>query len=107
MLGGCAWFVNFRKDKQEAKGIRADNRQKEMDLSKMYVDEEGGLSVLFLAGCASSRKATSSLQLTAYGLQETRDSLREEPTNEARAEPSLLELCLARRRKTTVKSPKI
>ena len=29
----------FRKDKQEAKGIRADNRQKEMDLSKMYVDE--------------------------------------------------------------------
>ena len=38
---------------------------------------------------------------------ETRDSLREEPTNEARAEPSLLELCLARRRKTTVKSLKI
>ena len=41
LLGGCAWFVNFRKDKQEAGGIRADNRQKEMDLSKMYVDEEG------------------------------------------------------------------
>ena len=39
LLGGCAWFVNFRKDKQEAGGIRADNRQKEMDLSKMYVDE--------------------------------------------------------------------
>ena len=39
LLGGCAWFVNFRKDKQEAKGIRVDNRQKEMDLSKMYVDE--------------------------------------------------------------------
>lgn len=32
-------IVNFRKDKQEAGGIRADNRQKEMDLSKMYVDE--------------------------------------------------------------------
>jgi hypothetical protein len=32
----------FRKDKQEAKGIRADNRQKDMNLSKMYVDEEGG-----------------------------------------------------------------
>ena len=64
LLGGCAWFVNFRKDKQEAKGIRADNRQKDMNrrtserrgragsdypereggnakrnLSKMYVDE--------------------------------------------------------------------
>lgn len=23
-------------------GLKADNRQKEMDLSKMYVDEEGG-----------------------------------------------------------------
>ena len=31
LLGGCAWFVNFRKDKQEAKGIRADNRQKDMN----------------------------------------------------------------------------
>ena len=39
MLGGCAWVVNYRKDKQEAKGIRADNRQKDMNLSKMYVDE--------------------------------------------------------------------
>ena len=32
-------MVNYRKDKQEAKGIRADNRQKDMNLSKMYVDE--------------------------------------------------------------------
>ena len=39
LLGGCAWFVNFRKDKQEAKGIRADNRQKDMNLSKDYVTE--------------------------------------------------------------------
>ena len=37
-----------------------------------------GLSVLCWAGCASSRKATSSLQLTAYGLQETRDTVREQ-----------------------------
>ena len=28
--------------------------------------------------CGSSRKATSSLQLTAYGLQETRDTVREQ-----------------------------
>lgn len=64
LLGGCAWVVNFRKDKQEARGIVADNRQKDMNrrtserrdqaglgfpereggnakrnLSKMYVDE--------------------------------------------------------------------
>lgn len=39
LLGGCAWVVNWRKDKQEAKGIVADNRQKDMNLSKMYVDE--------------------------------------------------------------------
>ena len=31
--------MNFRKDKQEAKGIRADNRQKDMNLSKDYVTE--------------------------------------------------------------------
>ena len=31
--------MNFRKDKQEAGGIRADNRQKEMELGKAYVDE--------------------------------------------------------------------
>ena len=76
-----------------------------------------GLSVLCLAGCASSRKATERFFAEQSGkaerrvesseLREARDSLREEPTNEARAEPSLLELCLARRRKTTVKSPKI
>ena len=39
LLGGCAWFVNARKDRQEARGIVADNRQKDMNLSKMYVDE--------------------------------------------------------------------
>ena len=37
-----------------------------------------GLSVLCWTGCASSRKATSSLQLTAYGLHETRDTVREQ-----------------------------
>ena len=35
-------MLDRKKHRQEAKGIRADNRQKEMDLSKMYVDEEGG-----------------------------------------------------------------
>lgn len=39
LLGGCAWFVNWRKDKQEAKGLKADNRMKDMELAKMYVDE--------------------------------------------------------------------
>ena len=39
LLGGCAWVVNARKDRQEARGIVADNRQKDMNLSKMYVDE--------------------------------------------------------------------
>ena len=35
-------------------------------------------AVLCLAACSVSRKATSSLQLTAYGLQETRDTVREQ-----------------------------
>ena len=37
-----------------------------------------GLSALCWTSCASSRKATSSLQLTAYGLHETRDTVREQ-----------------------------
>ena len=48
-----------------------------------------GLSVLFLAGCASSRKATERLRVESSELREARDSLREEPTNEARAETKL------------------
>lgn len=39
LLSSCSWFYNWRKDKQEAKGLKKDNKQKDMDLSKMYVDE--------------------------------------------------------------------
>jgi len=39
LLNGCGWFVNWRKDKQEAKGIVADNKLKEMELAKRYVDD--------------------------------------------------------------------
>ena len=35
-------------------------------------------AVLCLTACSVSRKATSSLQLTAYGLHETRDTVREQ-----------------------------
>ena len=35
-------------------------------------------AVLCWTSCGSSRKATSSLQLTAYGLHETRDTVREQ-----------------------------
>ena len=142
LLGGCAWFVNFRKDKQEAKGIRADNRQKEMDLSKMYVDEFNlnivvpltivdlchdsaklmrawlcarcsigcnrefrswshrlsactmrlkgltaaliGLSVLFLAGCASTRQATSSHSEQVKVLSQETEQVRAESFELAR-----------------------
>ena len=66
-----------------------------------------GLSVLCSISCSVQRTATERLRVESSELREARDSLREEPTNEARAEPSLLELCLARRRKTIVKSPKI
>ena len=39
LLGGCGWLFDRHKHKQEVEGLRADNRQKDMDLSKMYVDE--------------------------------------------------------------------
>lgn len=40
MLSGWAtyWF-DRRKHRQEVEGLKADNRQKDMELGKMYVDE--------------------------------------------------------------------
>ena len=38
-LSGCGWLVSGRKYRQEVESLKADNRQKDMDLSKMYVDE--------------------------------------------------------------------
>ena len=68
LLGGCGWLIDRKKHRQEVESLKADNRQKEMNLSKDYVSEWR----TYIA----------------------------EPTNEASAEPNLLELCLARRRKT-------
>ncbi len=39
LLGGCGWLVSGRKYRQEVESLKADNRQKDMELSKMYVDE--------------------------------------------------------------------
>lgn len=39
LLSGCGWFVSGRKHKHEIEGLRADNRQKDMELSKQYVTE--------------------------------------------------------------------
>ena len=41
-LSGLGWMLDRKKHRQEVEALKADNRQKEMDLSKMYVDEEGG-----------------------------------------------------------------
>ena len=39
LVGGCGWIVDRRKHKQEVEGLKADNRQKDMELSKQYVTE--------------------------------------------------------------------
>jgi hypothetical protein len=39
LVGGCGWVVNHHKYRQEVEGLKADNRQKDMDLSKDYVAE--------------------------------------------------------------------
>lgn len=39
LVGGCGWVVNRHKYRQEVEGLKADNRQKDMDLSKDYVAE--------------------------------------------------------------------
>lgn len=38
-LGGCGWLIDRKKHRQEVEGLKADNRQKDMELGKMYVDE--------------------------------------------------------------------
>ena len=39
LLGGCAWFVEGRKHKPTADGLKADNRLKNMELGQIYVEQ--------------------------------------------------------------------
>ena len=39
LLSTCGWFVAGRKHRQEVEGIKADNRMKDMNLSRDYVTE--------------------------------------------------------------------
>ena len=39
LMGGCGWLIDRKRHKQEVEGLRADNRQKDMELSKQYVTE--------------------------------------------------------------------
>ena len=39
LLGACAWFVEGRKHKPTANGLKADNRLKNMELGQIYVDQ--------------------------------------------------------------------
>lgn len=37
LLGGCAWFVEGRKYRQQVKGLAADNRMKDLELGVEFV----------------------------------------------------------------------
>ena len=39
LLGGCGWVIDKKKHKQEIESLKADNRMKDMELGKAYVDE--------------------------------------------------------------------
>ena len=39
LLSTCGWFVSGRKHRQEIESLTADNRQKDMNLSRDYVTE--------------------------------------------------------------------
>ena len=39
LLGGCGWLIDRKKHRQEVESLRADNRMKDMELGKAYVDE--------------------------------------------------------------------
>ena len=38
-LGGCGWLIDRKKHRQEIESLKADNRQKDMNLSRDYVTE--------------------------------------------------------------------
>ena len=39
LLGGCGWLIDRKKHRQEVESLKADNRMKDMELGKAYVDE--------------------------------------------------------------------
>lgn len=39
LSGWVTWWLDRRKHRQEVEGLKADNRQKDLDLSKDYVTE--------------------------------------------------------------------
>ena len=39
LLSGCGWLMDRRRHRQEVRCLEADNRQKEMNLSRDYVTE--------------------------------------------------------------------
>lgn len=39
LLSGSGWLIDRRRHRQEVRSLEADNRQKDMDLGKTYVDE--------------------------------------------------------------------
>ena len=39
LVAGGGWLFDRRRHRQEIESLTADNRQKDMNLSKMYVDE--------------------------------------------------------------------
>lgn len=39
LVAGGGWLFDRRRHRQEVESLKADNRQKNMELSKMYVDE--------------------------------------------------------------------
>ena len=39
LLSTCGWFVSGRKHRQEIESLKADNRQKDTNLSRDYVTE--------------------------------------------------------------------
>jgi hypothetical protein len=39
LLGGCGWVIDRKKYRQEVESLKADNRLKDMNLSRDYVTE--------------------------------------------------------------------
>lgn len=38
LLGGCGWLIDRRRYRQQVRSLEADNRKKDLDLSRDYVE---------------------------------------------------------------------
>lgn len=79
LVAGGGWLFDRRKHQQEIESLKADNRQKDMELSKQYVDEfNKNIAEPLRQEIAQLRTEVSDLRKENTSLRRETGSLRKE-----------------------------